>query len=68
MAGLKGSEHNPARAQGHVAVVVPGPLYHGKYPPCWCGSSGTAQSSGNKPVGEVRSKRDRDRVTYYRAP
>jgi hypothetical protein len=68
VAGLKGSEHDPKRANGHVAVIVPGPFYHGKYPRCWCGSTGTAQSQGNKSVGEVWNRHDRDQVTYYRAP
>lgn len=68
VAGLKSSDHTPARNNGHVAVIVPGPLYHGKYPCCWCGSSGSAQSQGDKSVGEVWNRSDRDNVVYHRAP
>src|SRR4051812_25721922 len=35
VACLKGSDHLPKRSNGHVAVIVPGPFYHGKYPRCW---------------------------------
>ncbi|MCC7066824.1 MAG: hypothetical protein IT523_00065 [Burkholderiales bacterium] len=68
VAALKSGDHNPARANGHVAVVVSGTLYREVYPLCWCGSIGSAQSCGTKSVGEVWNRRDRDQVTYYRCP
>jgi hypothetical protein len=68
VAGLKGSEHKPKRGHGHVAVIVPGPIYRGKYPLCWSGSTGTAQSRGTKSVGLVWAPQDRDEVTYHRSP
>jgi hypothetical protein len=66
IAGLKSSEHDPPRNHGHVAVVVDGSLYNGKYPLVWGGSIGSAQSPGTKSVGEVWRKSDRDAVRYYR--
>lgn len=65
LAVLKSSDHRPARANGHVAVVVDGPLYRGKYPLVWGGSIGSAQSQGSKSVGEVWNRSDRDSVQYY---
>lgn len=66
--GLKSGDHDPPRNHGHVAVVVPGPLYHDLYPPVWCGSLGGAASNGNKTVGEVWRRSDRNNVHYYRPP
>jgi cell wall-associated NlpC family hydrolase len=68
IAGLRSDEHTPARNHGHVAIVVPGDLYRDKYPLVWCGSLGSAQSQGDKSVGEVWNKTDRDHVTYWMAP
>ncbi len=68
IAGLKSSEHNPPRNNGHVVVVVDGALYNGKYPLVWGGSIGSAQSAGIKSVGEVWRKTDRDAVRYYQPP
>ncbi|HKQ68486.1 MAG TPA: hypothetical protein VJT73_04065 [Polyangiaceae bacterium] len=65
VAGLKSGEHNPKRANGHVVVIVDGLLYRGKYPKCWGGSIGAAQSQGTKSVGEVWNTRDRDNVQYF---
>jgi cell wall-associated NlpC family hydrolase len=65
LAGLKGSEHAPARNNGHVAIVVSGALYKQKYPVVWGGSTGGAQSQGDKTVGEVWNTKDRDNVAYY---
>jgi len=50
---------------GHVAIVVDGPLYKGKYPICWGGSIGGAQSQGDKSTGEVWNRADRDSAVYY---
>lgn len=66
LALLKGAEHNPPRHHGHVGVVVAGPLYRDKYPKLWCGSlGGQGQSQGEKSVGEVWNRADRDNVAYY---
>jgi len=67
VAGLKGSEHSPARNNGHVAAVISGPLYRGLYPRCWCGSiaGSVGQSQGLRSIGEVWNRNDRDRVKYY---
>jgi hypothetical protein len=65
VAALKSDEHSPERKQGHVAVIVDGDLYHSKYPTCWCGSTGAAQSQGELSVGEVWNRKDRDKVGYY---
>jgi hypothetical protein len=63
--GLKGADHKPARANGHVAIVVSGALYRNKYPLCWGGSIGGAQSAGTKSVGEIWNRNDRDSVKYF---
>jgi hypothetical protein len=60
IAGLKGADHHPARHNGHVAIVVDGPLYRGKYPLCYSGSTDAAQSYGTKSTGEVWNAKDRD--------
>lgn len=65
LVGLKAADHNPPRNNGHVAIVVNGTLYRHKYPPVWGGSTGGAQSQGDKTVGEVWSNKDRDSVSYY---
>ena len=68
IAGLKSSQHNPPRNNGHVVIVVEGVLYNNKYPPVWGGSIGAAQSRGTKTVGEVWRSTDRDAVQYYQPP
>lgn len=65
LVALKGADHTPARTSGHVAVVVRGKLYKNKYPVVWGGSTGGAQSQGDKTVGEVWNRADRDNVGYY---
>lgn len=65
VAGLASLRHTPPRRNGHVAIVVAGPLYRGKYPRVWCGSLGGAQSRGEKSVGEVWNRTDRDAVSYH---
>lgn len=62
---LKGKDHHPPRHHGHVGVVVAGELYRHKYPMMWGGSIGNAQSEGDKSVGEVWNRADRDSVQYY---
>jgi len=67
IAGLKGNEHQPGRNNGHVAVVISGPLYRGKYPRCWSGSiaGSVGQSQGLRSIGELWNRTDRDLVKYY---
>jgi hypothetical protein len=65
LAGLRSGDHTKTVSQGHVVIVINGPLYRNKYPTCWGGSTGSAQSKGNKTVGEVWSPTDRDKVTYH---
>jgi hypothetical protein len=64
LAGLKSSDHAPARNNGHIVVITDGSLYRDIYPPCWGGSTGSAQSRGDKSVGEVWNRTDRDKVIY----
>lgn len=66
VAGLKSGDHNPARNNGHIVIVVDGTLYRGLYPIVWGGSIGNAQSRGTKSVGEVWNRSDRDAVLYYK--
>lgn len=65
VAGPKSGDHTPKRTNGHVVVVVSGDLYRETYPKCWCGSIGGAQSQGNKSVGEVWNRQDRENVGYW---
>lgn len=62
---LKAADHTPPRNNGHVAIVVSGALYRERYPAVWGGSIGSAQSRGDKSVGEVWNRSDRDNVSYY---
>lgn len=68
VAGLRSKDHQPARNNGHVVVIIEGPPYRNIYPLCYGGSIGSAQSPGTKSVGEVWNRTDRDRVQYYVAP
>ena len=65
VAGLTSSDHADDREHGHVAVLVSGPLYHSKYPVVWCGGGSLGRSNGNKTVGEVWARSDRDNVKYF---
>lgn len=63
IAGLKSSEHTPPRNNGHVAIVVSGPLANGKYPTGYWGSSGGA-SAKNQTLNYSWNAADRDNVHY----
>jgi hypothetical protein len=65
LAGLKSKDHSKKVTQGHVVIVIDGALYRATYPKCWGGSTGTAQSKGDKSVGEVWNTVDRNKVVYY---
>lgn len=55
--GLKAKPH------GHIVVVVPGPISHGKYPTAYWGTLGGV-GRRNMTVNWSWSKNDRDRVVY----
>lgn len=61
--GLKSEDHNPARNNGHVAIIVKGGLDHNKYPTGYWGSSGGAAEK-NKTVNYAWNSSDRDNVIY----
>jgi hypothetical protein len=61
--GLRGSEHNPARAHGHVVVVVTGGLANKKYPTAYWGSLGGIGRK-NSTVNYSWREGDRDKVHY----
>lgn len=67
IAGLKGSEHLPPRQHGHVVIVVPGELAHGKYPVAYWGTLG---SEGKKrtPLNWAWNHNDRDRLVFAAIP
>jgi hypothetical protein len=67
IAALAGKDHHPPRTSGHLAIVVDGPLYRGKYPRCWAGSTNArwGKSDGTLSVGECWNPADRDSVGYY---
>ena len=57
VAGLKDKPH------GHVVIVVPGSLAHGKYPTAYWGSLGGVPKK-NATINWSWSKQDRDNVIY----
>ncbi len=63
VAGLKGNEHARPTAEGHVAVVVAGPLAQGAYPTAYWGQSGGTGAQGQT-LNWAWQRDDRDRVTY----
>lgn len=52
-----------AKPLGHVVIVVPGPLSHGKYPTAYWGSFGGVGKK-NTTVNWSWDKSERDRVIY----
>ena len=70
IAGLRSWEYKHPKSthgHGHVAIVIPGPLYLGKYPKVYCGGGPGGQSEGKKSSGEVWREEDRNQVHYYKA-
>lgn len=59
--GLKDTPH------GHVVIVVPGPLSHGKYPTAYWGSLGGVPKK-NTTINWSWNKQDRDKVIYSYIP
>ncbi|HVH13845.1 MAG TPA: hypothetical protein VM759_12375 [Longimicrobium sp.] len=77
--GLKSTEYDPPRSNGHVAVVQPltstqlpvGPedMYRGKYPYVWGGDiGGEYMTRGDRSMGEIINRKVRDNVRYYMPP
>ena len=73
VAVLRGSEHADHRDEGHVAIVLPGPLQQrgsgdtgGAYPFVWCAGGKGGQSDGTRTVGDVWRPADRNHVHYYK--
>jgi hypothetical protein len=50
--------------EGHVVVVVPGPLAHGLYPTAYWGSTAAGIQKKNTTVNWAWKKEDRDKVLY----
>jgi hypothetical protein len=64
IAGLKSVDHNPPRANGHVAVVVSGPFANGKYPTAYWGSLGGTPGR-DQTINYAWNASDRDNVKYF---
>jgi len=72
VAVLKGQDHADKRDEGHVAIVLPGPLQAkgrgetgGTYPLVWCAGGKTGKSDGTRTVGDVWRPEDRNNVKYF---
>lgn len=63
VAGLKGADHNPARPNGHISIVVTGPLAHTKYPTGYWGSIGGTPGK-KQTLNYSWNSSDRDNVEY----
>jgi hypothetical protein len=61
--GLKGADQNPPKANGHVVIVVSGPLAQAKYPTAYWGQLG-GSGDKNKTVNFAWTLADRDNVIY----
>jgi hypothetical protein len=72
VAGVKSSEYQPKRTNGHVVVLIPTDpkqRYHGKYAKAWGGDIGKKyMSNGSLSVGEIFAVQVRDRIRYYTPP
>ena len=64
LGGLKSGELSPPRNNGHVVVVVSGPLVNGRYPRAYWGVlNGTGKK--DEGVNWAFNANDRDRVDYF---
>ena len=63
LAGLRGDERHEHSNHGHVAVVVDGPLAHGRYPSAYWGNLG-GEGAKFQTINWAWTVDDRDRVTY----
>jgi len=64
VAGLKSSNHTPPRNNGHVAIVVSGPLANDKYPTGYWGTLG-GTGMKNTTLNYAWNTADRDHVIYW---
>jgi hypothetical protein len=66
IAGLKAADSDPPRANGHVAVVVSGPLdaTHNQYPTAYWGSLRSVGKK-NSTLNYSWNSADRDNVEYF---
>lgn len=63
VAGLRADEQAEQKQNGHVVVVVDGPLAHDLYPSAYWGQlHGTGEEF--RPISLAWTTQDRDRVTY----
>jgi len=66
IAGLRSGEHSPARTEGHIAVVLTGPLANSKYPTAaWGGADPHNPPQANSSINYAWNASDRDSVHYY---
>jgi hypothetical protein len=63
IAGLRGDQQFHPDTNGHVVVVVDGPLAFGKYPTAWWGKLHATGTAGGT-LNFAWIEQDRDRVTY----
>jgi hypothetical protein len=63
IAGLRGDAQAVSVANGHVVVVVPGALAHGKYPTAYWGQLNSVGKK-NQTINWAWTKDDRDKVVY----
>jgi hypothetical protein len=67
LAGLRGDAQSPPSADGHMVVVVDGPLAQGKYPTAYWGRLGGGGAKGRTLNWGWRAQ-DRGRITYAATP
>lgn len=65
--GLRGDAQAHPSAHGHVVVVIPGELAHGRYPTAWWGSLGGSPAQ-DKTINWAWTTADRDKVFYAAHP
>ena len=63
VAGLKSANHNPPRNNGHVVIVVAGPLANDKYPSGYWGTLGGVGRK-NTTINYAWREADRDNLLY----
>jgi hypothetical protein len=63
VAGQKSTDHTPPQSNGHVAVIVSGPLAHEKYPSGYWGQLG-AVGAKNQTLNYAWNSASRDGLTY----
>lgn len=63
VAGLKGAENDPPQNNGHVVIVVSGPIAQGKYPSGYWGRLGGVGEK-NQTLNWAWNTKSRDRVYY----